>query len=193
MAYKYATQQITSKMAKAVLLSQTVSTKQACEVAKFVKGKSTKKALADLENVLAKKVAVPYTQFNGDVGHKKGVGIGAGRYPEKTSTAFVKLIKLAQSNAADLSLDAEKLVIKSVVVQRGSRTPRYGRIRGRTAKVSHIEMVVEEKESKPVVKKTKVAKKVATPKAEAKVEKKVEAKTETKPAEKKVEVTGEKK
>ena len=182
MAYKYATEQITSKMAKAVLMSQSISTKQGCEVANFLKRKTTQKALADLDLVLAKKIAVPYTKFNGDVGHKRGVGMAAGRYPEKTALAFIKAIKLVQANAIDLSLNADKLVIKSIVVQRASKTPRYGRIRGQIAKLSHIEIVVEEKESKPVVKKTKVTKKVeAAPK------------TEEKPVEKKAEATGEKK
>ncbi|MFT7615466.1 MAG: large subunit ribosomal protein L22 [Candidatus Woesearchaeota archaeon] len=172
MAYKYATQNMTSKMAKAVKVSARVSTKQAIEIAKFIKGRKVKDAIRLLGDVTAKKFAIPYTRFNADVGHKPG--IAAGRYPQNASNVFIEILKVCVANAIDKSLDEDSLVIFNVVAQRGAKSFRYGRIQGRKVKNTHIEMVIVEAE----------AKKVAPKKAPAKVVKEQPKKTE-KPVENK--------
>lgn len=157
MTYKYATQNIGENTAKACMTSQSISTKVSVETAKWLKGRTTKKALALLEGIKAKTVAVPFTRFNWDVGHK--TGIGPGRYPQKVAEGFTKLIKAVEANAENKGLDTDNLVIVSLLAQRGTKTYRYGRIRGRKAKVTHIEVVAEVQE--PKAKKAKPAKKVA--------------------------------
>ncbi len=206
MAYKYATQ-TTEKMAKAVILSQAVSTKQSIEVASFIRGRSTKQALELLSQVAQTQRAVPYKRFTNGAGHKPG--IGPGKFPLKTIGVFEKAVKLAIANATDKSMDVDSLKIASVVVNRGPNTPRYGRIRGRTAKVTHIEIVVEEveatqkkrpkKQQKEVTQtKVKVESKSQEPSSKSKEIQKTQSKSETvvkadeKPAEVKAESTSQK-
>jgi len=179
MTYKYATQNMTEKMAKAVRTSLAVSTKQSVEISKFIKGRTPANAIALLESVLTQKTAVPYTRFNWDIGHKKG--IGPGRYPQKASTEFISLIKLAVANATDIGLNVNKLRIFNVVSQKGAKKYRHGRHRGQKAKHTHLEIVLVEAEpvakpAKKAVSKTESAKPV-----EAKVEPKIEPKAEARP------------
>src|SRR3989344_9028726 len=88
-----------------------VSPKQSYAVAKFIRNKPVEKSKKLLNLVLEKKIAIPYTVYNTDVGHKKGKGIAAGRYPEKTIKHFLNLLDSAQANAEYKGLDVSKLVI----------------------------------------------------------------------------------
>ena len=158
---------MTDKMAKAVRTSLAVSTKQSVEIAKFIKGRSPQEAIVLLEGVTEKTVAVPYTQFNWNVGHKKGMA--AGRYPQKAANEFISLLKLAMANAVDIGLTVENLRVFSVVSQKAAKSYRHGRHRGQKAKHTHLELVLEQVEpkAKPVKKAKKTAKKaVEEPKAE---------------------------
>ena len=167
---------MTDKMAKAVRTSLAVSTKQSVEIGKFIKGRTPENAIAVLEGVLTKKTAVPYTRFNWDIGHKKG--IGPGRYPQKASSEFISLVKLAVANATDIGLDVTKLRIFSVVAQKGAKKYRHGRHRGQKAKHTHLEIVLVEAEPKAKPAKKAAPKKAAKP-VEAKTEPKVEVKSTT--------------
>ena len=195
---------MTDKMAKAVRTSLAVSTKQSVEIGKFIKGRSPQQAIVLLEGVTEQTVAVPYTRFNWNTGHKKG--IGPGRYPQKAATEFISLIKLAIANATDIGLNVENLRIYSMVAQKASKSYRHGRHRGQKAKHTHLELVLEQVEPK-----AKKVKKAAPKKsdveteekpveakpviAEKPVEKKVEAKpaAQSKPAETKAETVEDKK
>ncbi len=157
--YKYATQNITEKMAKACMKSQAISTKQSVEIAKWLKGKRVAEAVTLLEGVIEKKVAVPFTRFNWDVGHKPG--IGPGRYPQKAAKQFIALLKLAKANAIDQSLDGDNLVVFNIVAQKAAKQFKPSRVRGQKAKSTHIEAVVMEVEAKAPTKAKRVAK-VAT-------------------------------
>ncbi|MFT4312793.1 MAG: 50S ribosomal protein L22 [Candidatus Woesearchaeota archaeon] len=153
MVYNYATQNMTERMAKAVLVSQSISTKQSIEIASYIRGMTTTRALAALADAKDEKRAIPFKRFTNGVGHKPGMG--PGRFPKNAISVFEKALKLAIANAADFALDTDSLRIYSAIAQRGSKTPRYGRVRGRTAKVTHIEIVVEEFEQKSKQKSTK--------------------------------------
>ncbi len=173
MTYKYATQDLNVRTAKAVLLLQNVSSKQSIEVASFIRGRSTKYALAVLASVAKKEMVVPYKRFTNGAGHKKG-SLGPGKFPLKTIAVFEKAVKLAIANAADKALNTDSLKISSIVVNRGPKTPRYGRNRGRTAKVTHIEIVVMEVEEEQ-----KSSKKPVTVQKEPRVKPKVESESKT--------------
>lgn len=147
MAYSYATQDMKENMAKAVRISLPISTKVSIEIAKQIKGLSPKDAIAFLEAVLAKTKAMPYTQFNDNVAHRRG-GIGPGRFPEKASSEYISLIKSVVANAVHQSLDENKLIIHSIVAQKGSKTYKHSRVRGLKTKNTHIEMVVAQVEPK---------------------------------------------
>lgn len=159
-------------MARAMARDLTISTKTSIEMSKFLRGKTTAKAKAILQRVLEKKQAIPFTRFTNGVGHRAGVGIAAGRFPEKASQEFIKLIKNAEANAQTKGLNTE-LKIVHLLAHKGSNDYHYGRQSRRKYKRTHLEVVVEEMEEKKVEK--KAAKKTPAPK----VEKKVEVKKET--------------
>ncbi len=199
---KYSVKNLKENQAKAIAKDASVSTKTSIETVKFLKGKTTKIAIAYLEKVLEKKLAVPYKRFTDGVGHRKGSGITSGRYPQKLSKALILLIKNVETNASMKGL-GEELRIVSFVANRASIPMHYGRHPRREMKRTHIEIIVEEIEStkkKPIAKKQKVAekskvevKKVETVKPQPKVVKTEEKKVvEPKPIEKqKVEVKKE--
>ena len=187
MPYKYATQGIEhSRSAVAVGLNLPISTKHAVEVCRMLRGLPVEKAKRMLEEVIAKKRAVPFKRYNRDVGHKRG--IAAGRYPVKASRYILATIKSAESNAGDKGLLTDGLVISSIIPHKAARPLHYGRHRGRRMKRTHVEVVLEERvtkeEAKPAEKKEKQHEpKEPTTKRQTKSEK---------PAEKAVEQTEKK-
>lgn len=166
MGYKYAYQGDTQSTARAAQTNVAVSTKSAIMVANFVRGKSVERAQRDLGLVLAKKIAVPFTRFTDGAGHKPG--IGPGKYPIKASEYMLSAINSAAANARDKGL-GDELTIVSVTVHQAARQMRYGRLRGRQRKGTHIEVVVAEAEEKKTRKPATKAKPKAadsTPKAD---------------------------
>ncbi|MBD3318615.1 50S ribosomal protein L22 [Candidatus Woesearchaeota archaeon] len=121
-----------------------ISMKAAVEICGYLRGKKLARAKTILENVIAEKQPIPYTRFNGDVGHRKG-NIAAGRYPIKACTEILTVVKSAEANAQFKGLLAKDLVLKQICAKQGGKQYRYGRHRGRRAKRTHIEVVVEEK------------------------------------------------
>ena len=189
----YSIKNLKENMAKAIAKDAPVSWKTSVEMTKFLKGKTTKQAKAYLEKVLEKKLAIPFTRFNGDVGHRRGNGIAAGRYPQKLSKVVIALLNNAEANASMKGL-GENLKIVHFVANKAAVPMHYGRHARREMKRTHIELIVEEVEEKK-----KSTKKSTPKKVETKVEKtevsekpakpKVEPKKEIKPVEtKKVEV-----
>jgi large subunit ribosomal protein L22 len=126
-----------------------VSPKHAREVCKEIVEMSTASAEKYLEEVIALKRAVPYTRFNNEFGHKRGMA--SGRYPVKASGKVLDLLREAVANAEFKGLDSEKLVIKHASAYPGRRIKRYmPRAQGRSGEHSeitaNIELVVEETE-----------------------------------------------
>ena len=76
------TKQSTSKQP---LREKDVSHKHAREVAIAIKGLSIEKARIFLENIIDKKIALPYRRYNNEVAHRSNIrdGFFAGRYPQK--------------------------------------------------------------------------------------------------------------
>ena len=140
----YAFQKEKENIAKAYGRSLGISTKTSVEIANFLRGKSTKKAKQILERVLQKIQAVPFRRFTNGAGHK--TGIGPGKYPQKASEEFLKLIKQAEANAQAQGL-SEDLEIVHLCAHRASGQMRQGRQR-RQFKRTHLEIVVSEVEAK---------------------------------------------
>ena len=197
MPYKYSTQDIDKeKTAKAVSTDVSVSIKQAVEISREIRNKYLDKAKKMLEATIAMKRPVEFRKFNRDMGHKKGMA--AGRFPIKACTQILATLKSAEANAVDKGLSVEDCLIKSIVPNKASSPPRYGRRRGREAKRAHIEIVLEEvvrkdkpkkqDKKKPVEEKkapeeAKPVKEQEEPKAEEKLAKKEEKVEEVKPKE----------
>lgn len=134
-------------MARAALVDEGISFKVSVEIAKRLKGMMSDKAAAYLEQVIAKKAAVPYTRFTNGVGHRKG-HMASGRYPVKAARSFLALVRLCVANAENKGLGTP-LRIVHLAAQRASQPYHYGRHRGITVKRTHLDIVmVETDESK---------------------------------------------
>ncbi|MCX8194193.1 MAG: 50S ribosomal protein L22 [Candidatus Pacearchaeota archaeon] len=125
-----------------------VSTKHAIAVCRFIKGKNPYEAIALLEKVIKKKIAVP---MKGEIPHRKNMPKGkvAGRYPSKASKEFVKLIKNLIANASTKGINAEDIVISVAKADKASRPYRptriaYGRKRFKRSHVL-LEATLKEK------------------------------------------------
>ena len=81
-----------------------ISTKNAVAICKLIRGKKIDSAIALLEKVCKKKVVVPFPSGS----HKKGI---RGRYPIKTASCFIKLLKNLAANANINALDISELHI----------------------------------------------------------------------------------
>lgn len=121
-----------------------VSTKQAIEISKFIRGRYVKESIDLLGQVAEKKIAVPFRRFNRDMGHKPGMA--AGRYPEKSTKAFIKLLNSLQANAENKGLDTEFLRITTIIPNRASISWHFGRFRRRKMRRTNIEIIAEEAE-----------------------------------------------
>jgi len=120
-----------------------ISTKASVEICSFIRNRELSKAKKLLQQVLNKKIAVPYKRYNRDVGHKPGK-IASGRYPEKATKEILKLLNLAQTNAENKGLDGENLVITEIVANKGYQQAHYGRKRSRSFKRTHVNVFVKE-------------------------------------------------
>jgi large subunit ribosomal protein L22 len=131
-------------IAIARMLNLPISTKQSVEIASFIRNKTTEKAKQLLNRVLEKKTAVPFKRYNRDVGHKPGK-IASGRYPQKATKEFLKLINLVEANAENKGLDTKNLVIFDIRANQGEQVLHFGRHRGRKMKRTHLTIAVKEK------------------------------------------------
>ncbi len=120
-----------------------ISTKHAIEICNYIRGKNLLESKTFLEDVLAKRKAVPFRRFNGDVGHRAGK-VGPGRYPEKACKTILKLLESLEVNAQNKGLDTAALFLKEVIPNKASNVMRYGRQRRRQRKLTHIYLLAEE-------------------------------------------------
>ena len=140
-------EQNTAHTARVIGRDLFISTRHAIEITRCIRGKNLRKSKALLQRVLDKKEAVPFLRHDQDIPHRPG-RIMAGRYPEKATKMILSLLNSVEANAQNNGLDTENLVIKSIIPNRASRPYRSGRIRGIRTRSTHIEVVVEEKETK---------------------------------------------
>ncbi len=144
--YRYAFQGFDNEtMAKAVGLDLPISAKNSTMVCKAIRGKRIERAKKILNDAINMKVAIEFTRYNKDRGHKPGMG--PGRYPIKTCEEILSILENAEANAHQKNLGSE-LVVRHVCAHLASRPFRYGRKRRRKAKRSHIEIVLEAKKEK---------------------------------------------
>lgn len=139
-------------MAKAFSSNVGVSTKYSEEICREIKGKTVSWAQKFLQDVADKKRHLPLKHYLHDFGHRKGravSGTKSGRYPFKTSKAWLKMLESVKSNADYKGLDAEKLIVVHAFASQGfgrfSHQPQ-GRISGkrRRKKAAHLEIIVQE-------------------------------------------------
>merc|ERR1712140_66053 len=124
------------------------------ETAQAIKHMHIRKATRYLKDVLEKKQIISFRRFSGGVGRKaqaKAHGCSQGRWPVKSATFLLQLLKNAESNADCKGLDVDSLVIDHIQVNRAPymrrRTYRaHGRINPYMSSPCHIEMILTERE-----------------------------------------------
>jgi large subunit ribosomal protein L22 len=104
-----------------------------------------------LEDVLIRKIAVPYRRYNNEVAHRSNIqdGFCSGRYPHKSTSEFLKLLDNLESNAEYKGMDLDRLKIISVVVHKGTKLKRFtpramGRASPKYDTLVHVEIVAME-------------------------------------------------
>ena len=130
--------------------------KNTCVTASALKKMSLKRAKKYLENVLAKKEAIPFRFFNGCIGRNaqaKMTGATQCRWPTKSCQFLLHLLKNAESNAEVKGLDVDNLELFHIQVNRAQQQRRrtyraHGRTNPYMSSPCHIEMVLSEKDQK---------------------------------------------
>ncbi|MDQ4056547.1 MAG: 50S ribosomal protein L22, partial [Thermoproteota archaeon] len=126
--YSYAFQNFDkTKHVRAAIREKDISHKHSREVAVAIKGMSIEKARDFLNDVIRKKIAVPYRRYNNEVAHRSNVrdGFFAGRFPQKAAKEFLKLLDNLETNAEYKGMDLDRLRIISAVVHKGTRLERF--------------------------------------------------------------------
>jgi large subunit ribosomal protein L22 len=140
------------QFARGIVNEAPISPKHAIEIGRFIKGMNVVDAEEYLNAVVALKKPIPFKRFNRNVAHKRGLNKwDAGRYPEKASRAYLKLLHSVKKSAEYDGLDIDKLIIVHVSANRGMRRrgfmPRaMGRATPKDRESVNIEIIVEERE-----------------------------------------------
>lgn len=144
MAYSY--QNIDKdKMAVASARNLQISLKKSVELARELRGKKVKVAIAYLEAVIEKKAPVAYRRFNAELAHRRGKGISSGGFPVNSAKEMLRLINSAVKNAGEKEL-GDNLYVVSVSARKGPSRYHPGRYLGRSMKATHVEVIVGVKE-----------------------------------------------
>lgn len=125
------------------------------ETAQAVSGMKVQKAIKYLEDVKEHKQAIPFRRFQGGVGRTaqgKPFGTDKARWPVKSATFILGLLRNAESNADIKGLDVDSLVVKHIQVNQAPKQRRrtyraHGRINPYLSSPSHIEIIVAEENS----------------------------------------------
>jgi large subunit ribosomal protein L22 len=145
-----------SRVAKAMMWDAPISRKEAYEIFKILRGMKLSEAEKFLEDVIAKRVCVPYVRYKLSIAHKAGLpeafpkwGSPIGRYPVKAAKYILKLLKNLENNAEVVGLDLDRLVIVHAAVHRGPYLKRwmpraFGRATPKFRSLTHLEVVAKE-------------------------------------------------
>ena len=151
MAFGYAAQNVDPETtAKAAGRDIPVKPKFAVNVAKALKGKSVKQARTFLEEVVAKKTAVPFKVHARHVKHRRGK-VGPGQFPVSVAAAYLRVLNDAASNAEYKGLDPDNMYVWHAAAHRAAPLPGFmPRAQGRATQwnkqCSHLELVLKNKE-----------------------------------------------
>jgi len=151
---KYSRESNPAKSCKARGSNLRVHFKNTRETAGAIKRMPLRRAVKYLKNVMDHKECVPFRRYNGGVGRcaqAKQWGTTQGRWPKKSAEFLLQLLRNAESNADSKGLDADRLVIEHIQVNRAPKMRRrtyraHGRINPYMSSPCHIEVILSEKE-----------------------------------------------
>jgi len=149
MGINYSVEADPDTTAKAMLRERPISLKHSKAISKAIKGKTVAEAEEYLDAVIDGEQSVPFKQHNTGVGHRSDIdGWDAGRYPNKASKDFKKLLENARNNADNQGFDGPAMEIAHVaphkVGERQGRTSRdFGRASPSNTTLCDVELVLE--------------------------------------------------
>lgn len=149
MGINYSVEADPETTAKAMLRERPISLKHSKAIARAIRGMTVEDAEAYLDAVIAGDRSVPFKQHNTGVGHRSDIdGWDAGRYPEKASKDFKKLLENAQNNGIEKGFDGPAMEIAHIaphkVGERPGRKPRaFGRASPWNTTLCDVEIVLE--------------------------------------------------
>jgi large subunit ribosomal protein L22 len=152
MGINYSVEADPETTARGMLRDRPISLKHSKAVSRAIKGKTVAEAEAYLEAVVNEERSVPFKQHNSGVGHRSDIdGWDAGRYPEKASKDFLKLLENVRNNADEQGFEGSEMVIKHVAAhktgERPGRKPRaFGRADPWNTTLCDVELIIEESE-----------------------------------------------
>ena len=138
--------------AKAMLRERPISLKHSKAIARAIKGETVGDAEEYLEAVLRKERSVPFKQHNAGTGHRNDIdGWDAGRYPQKATEDFLKLLENVSANAEQAGFEPETMIISHVAPHKVGESPgRKPRAMGRATAWNttqcDVEIVITEDE-----------------------------------------------
>jgi len=125
---KYAYKPKTKKSVKVYGNGLRVSTKSSVTICKAVTGMSLPKAQKLTENLVEKKTSL------------------GGKYYTGVASEMTSLLKRAEANTEFKGLEPERMIVHASAHKGFSfRTPRRFKLRGRKRKITHIQLVLEQK------------------------------------------------
>eukprot|EP00742_Colponemidia_sp_Colp-10_P008020 GILJ01008653.1.p2 GENE.GILJ01008653.1~~GILJ01008653.1.p2 ORF type:complete len:180 (+),score=35.26 GILJ01008653.1:34-540(+) len=144
--------QVTSKASHAKISDLRVHFKNTFETANVINGMTLRKAQQLYRQVLAKTRCIPFRRYALKVGRTaqaKEFGQTKGRWPRKSVTAMLALLKNAESNAIAKGLEPSKMVVKHVQVDQAPRTHRrtyraHGRISPFMCSPCHVQLFLSQ-------------------------------------------------
>ena len=149
MGINYSVEADPDTTAKAMLRERPISLKHSKAISKAIKGKTVAEAEEYLDAVIDGEQSVPFKQHNTGVGHRSDIdGWDAGRYPNKASKDFKKLLENARNNGDSQGFDGEAMVIKHVAPhkvgeQQGRTSRAFGRASPSNTTLCDVELVLE--------------------------------------------------
>ncbi|GGN07846.1 50S ribosomal protein L22 [Halarchaeum nitratireducens] len=138
--------------AKGMLRERPISLKHSKAIAREIKGETVADAEEYLTAVLNEEKSVPFKQHNTGVGHRSDIeGWDAGRYPEKATKDFQKLLTNVSNNAEQQGFEPAAMVITHVAAHKVGETqgrkPRaMGRATAWNSPQVDVELIIEEAE-----------------------------------------------
>jgi large subunit ribosomal protein L22 len=120
-----------------------ISTKYAISICNLIRGKKLTKVIAELEQVLEMKKAIP---MKGEYAHKKGVKIasGGGKYPKKATENFIKIVKSLGKNAEYHGIE-DPIISEAIANQSSRPLGKFGRVK---RKRTYVKLVAKTKKKK---------------------------------------------
>jgi large subunit ribosomal protein L22 len=152
MGINYSVEADPETTAKGMLRDRPISIKHSKAIAREIKGMTVADAEEYLNAVINEERSVPFKQHNTGVGHRSDIdGWDAGRYPNKASKDFLKLLENVKNNATEQGFDGEAMEIMHVAAHKtGERMGRKPRAMGRAdpwnTPICDVELIIEEAE-----------------------------------------------